>query len=63
MQNYLTLYAKQSYIIMIKICIAGKNNIAVNSLQFILKNYFEADQIVVIPNKNDKGIDSWQKSL
>nr|WP_250495249.1 hypothetical protein [Campylobacter jejuni] len=48
---------------MIKICIAGKNNIAVNSLQFILKNYFEADQIVVIPNKNDKGIDSWQKSL
>ncbi|EOI6144377.1 formyltransferase family protein [Campylobacter coli] len=48
---------------MIKICIAGKNDIAVNSLRYLLKNYFNPDQVVVIPNKNDSGINSWQKSL
>nr|7N7A_A Chain A, Formyl_trans_N domain-containing protein [Helicobacter canadensis MIT 98-5491]7N7A_B Chain B, Formyl_trans_N domain-containing protein [Helicobacter canadensis MIT 98-5491]7N7B_A Chain A, Formyl_trans_N domain-containing protein [Helicobacter canadensis MIT 98-5491]7N7B_B Chain B, Formyl_trans_N domain-containing protein [Helicobacter canadensis MIT 98-5491]7N7C_A Chain A, Formyl_trans_N domain-containing protein [Helicobacter canadensis MIT 98-5491]7N7C_B Chain B, Formyl_trans_N d len=48
---------------MIKLCIAGKNNIAVNSLEYILKNHFKPDQVAVIPNKNDFGVDSWQKSL
>ncbi|MCV3479597.1 formyltransferase family protein [Campylobacter sp. CNRCH_2015_1657] len=48
---------------MIKLCIAGKNDIAVNSLEYILKNHFKPNQVAIIPNKNDFGVNSWQKSL
>jgi len=47
-----------------KICIAGKNNIAVGALDYLLKNLnFPQNDIYVIVNKNDLGIDNWQKSL
>lgn len=47
------------------ICIAGKNNISVNVLEYCLKAYqFERDiEIVCIPVEGDKGINSWQRSL
>lgn len=44
------------------IVIAGKNDIAVHGL-FLAMRFFDLDQIVVVPNKNDKGVDSWQQSL
>ena len=45
-----------------KICIAGKNDIAVNALYY-LKEKIGIENLCVIPNKNDSGIDNWQKSL
>lgn len=47
-----------------KLCIAGKNNIAVNSLDYLLNelNYPQKD-ICVVLNKSDAGVDTWQKSL
>ena len=48
---------------MIKICIAGKNNIAVYALQHLLQYYFHRNEILVIPNTTDTGIDTWQKSV
>ncbi len=44
------------------IVIAGKNDIAVHGL-FLAIKFFDLDQIIVVPNKNDRGIDSWQQSL
>ena len=43
------------------ICIAGKNNIAVEAAKYIIKNF--NCNIFVIPNKNDDGVDKWQKSF
>lgn len=49
---------------MIRLCIAGKNSIAVDVLQFILdKKLYSKDEIVVVCNKNETGENSWQKSL
>ena len=47
-----------------KICIAGKNQIAINSLRYLI-DYLKIDHndIYTCVNKNDKGIDSWQPSL
>lgn len=45
-----------------KVIIAGKNNIAVNILDELLKKE-KKESIFVILNKNDNGIDSWQRSL
>ncbi len=45
------------------ICIAGKNDIAVNVLEFVITNYGGRHDIVCIPTKNDDGEDSWQRSL
>lgn len=47
----------------IKLCIAGKNSIAVNALKYVLTHYFVNNEICVIPNHNDNGEDSWQPSL
>lgn len=44
------------------ICIAGKNNIAVDGLNYLLENH-PKDKIVFIPNQNDLGIDGWQLSF
>lgn len=44
------------------ICLAGKNNIAVDGLR-ILMQHVPAAHIKVICNANDDGIDTWQKSL
>ncbi|WP_321480229.1 formyltransferase family protein [uncultured Bacteroides sp.] len=45
-----------------KICIAGKNNIAVEVCAFILEIYDPKD-ILIIPNRGDDGIDKFQRSL
>ncbi len=44
------------------IVIAGKNDIAVHGL-LLATEHFDLDQIIVIANKNDQGLDSWQRSL
>lgn len=45
------------------ICIAGKNECAVNALKHLLLRKFKKNNILVLPNNNDKGVDSWQPSL
>ena len=45
------------------ICIAGKNECAVNALKYLLLRKFKKSNILVLPNNNDKGEDSWQPSL
>lgn len=44
------------------IVIAGKNNIAVHGLSLAI-DYFGIDNVIVVPNQNDLGIDTWQRSL
>lgn len=46
-----------------KICIAGKNNIATSALLYTLRYYYDNNEIIVIPNRTDCGVDLWQKSL
>lgn len=49
---------------MSKICIAGKNDIAVNSLNYLLKNLnISSSDILAVINKTDNGEDTWQKSF
>ena len=49
---------------MIKICIAGKNNIAVNAVDYLINVCsIENCEIIVLPNDDDLGYDSWQTSL
>ena len=45
-----------------QICIAGKNEIAVKVLLFLLKEGFR-EQLLVCPIRNDDGINRWQPSL
>jgi len=45
-----------------KLCIAGKNNIAVEILEYSL-HHFDKSEICVILNKNDTFKNTWQKSL
>lgn len=48
----------------IKLCIAGKNNIAVDVLEHILKSgMLMQDEIVVVCNRTETGENTWQKSL
>lgn len=48
----------------IKLCIAGKNNIAVDVLEYIIKSGMLArEEIVVVCNRTETGKNSWQKSL
>ncbi len=44
------------------ICIAGKNDIAVNGLNLIISKH-NKENICFIPNPTDDGVDSWQQSL
>lgn len=44
------------------IVIAGKNDIAVHGL-FLAIEYYGAENVIVITNKNDTGVDGWQRSL
>lgn len=49
---------------MTKICIAGKNDIAVNAMYYLADELkINKKDIFVILNKCDDGVDSWQKSL
>lgn len=45
-----------------KICVGGKNNIAVDVCSYILESYPDV-KLYVIPNKTDDGIDRSQRSL
>mgnify|MGYP001407787961 FL=1 len=45
------------------ICIAGKNNCAIDAIKFLLKKKININRILTLPNYNDKGIDGWQPSL
>ena len=45
------------------ICIAGKNECAVNAVKFLLYKKIEKSKILVLPNFNDRGKDDWQPSL
>ena len=45
------------------ICVAGKNDIAVNVLLHLLKFYSHEFKFVVTCNSNENWINSWQKSL
>jgi methionyl-tRNA formyltransferase len=44
------------------ICIAGKNQIAVDGLRLALKEYGK-ERVVVCPNRGDDGVSRWQPSL
>lgn len=44
------------------ICIAGKNECAVNVVKFLIKKKFNKN-LLILPNKNDNGKDDWQPSL
>lgn len=45
------------------ICIAGKNNIAVDVLEYLLKKDISGEQIGIICNRNETGKNGWQRSL
>jgi len=47
----------------IKICIAGKNNIAANIAQYILDHYKDDVELIAIFNQNDEGKNNFQKSF
>lgn len=44
------------------ICIAGKNDIAVDIMSYCME-YYPKNKIICIINRNETGINSWQKSL
>jgi methionyl-tRNA formyltransferase len=43
------------------IVVAGKNNIAVRAADYLIRNNF--DDIAVVCNQTDNGVDGWQRSL
>lgn len=45
------------------ICVAGKNNIAVDVLSYLLEHNNDRYKLCVCCNRNEKGEDGWQKSL
>jgi len=45
------------------ICIAGKNECAINAIKTLAKFKIKKKDICVLPNKSDKGKDTWQPSL
>lgn len=51
-----------SKIINYEICIAGKNECAINIVKFLLRTKYKKN-LLILPNKNDKGKNGWQPSL
>ena len=47
---------------MLKICIAGKNSCAIKIVSFLEKK-ISKNNIIILPNISDKGVDGWQPSL
>ena len=45
------------------VCVAGKNDIAVLALDYLLKNCKGRYELIVVCNKDETGFDSWQRSL
>lgn len=64
-KTYLKVRNMQGEIMKQTICIAGKNNIAVNVLEYCLEKYqnHNSIEIVCIPTEGDKGVNGWQRSL
>ena len=46
-----------------RFCIAGKNDIAVEILDYLITKKIPKKDVFVIPNRTDDGVDSWQRSL
>ncbi len=47
-----------------KLCIAGKNNIAVEAVDYVLKKGLcDKSCLFLVPVQSDEGIDGWQRSL
>lgn len=44
------------------VCVAGKNNIAVSLIEYI-KTHYQDINLIAIPDRNDNGIDGWQRSV
>lgn len=45
------------------ICVAGKNNISVDVLDYLYQNNNQRYQLCIVCNRNEKGENSWQRSL
>lgn len=45
------------------VCVAGKNDIAVNVLKHLMEHNKGHYELGIVCNKNEQGCDSWQKSL
>lgn len=45
------------------VCVAGKNDISVNVLQYLIEHNQGRYELGVVCNKTETGVDSWQKSL
>ena len=45
------------------VCVAGKNDISVEILEYLVECQEDRYEIGVVCNKNETGKDSWQKSL
>lgn len=45
------------------ICIAGKNQCAIDILKYLISNYKKKFNLLALPNKNDNCKDTWQKSF
>lgn len=45
------------------VCVAGKNNISVNVLQYLIENNQGRYELGIVCNRTETGEDSWQKSL
>ena len=45
------------------ICIAGKNECAINAVKILLKQRIKKSKILILPNDSDKGRNTWQPSF
>ena len=45
------------------ICIAGKNQCAIDTLKYVLKKFKNKYKVLALPNESDNGKDGWQKSF
>ena len=45
------------------VCIAGKNQCAIDVLNYLISNYKNKVNLLALPNKNDNSKDTWQKSF
>ncbi len=45
------------------ICIAGKNQCAIDILNYLISNYKDKVNLLALPNKSDNAEDKWQKSF
>lgn len=46
-----------------RICVAGKNDIAVSVMEYLYNNNGNRFELGILCNRNEKGVNTWQKSL